>query len=75
MAKPGYSEHETGLAIDICLEKDGHWYNEFADEFTECYKVLHEICACYGFILRYPEGKEEITGYHYEPWHLRYLGD
>lgn len=75
VAKPGYSEHETGLAIDICLEKDGRWYNEFAPEFTECYKVLHEICANYGFILRYPEGKEEITGYHYEPWHLRYLGD
>ncbi len=74
VAKPGYSEHETGLAIDICMRKEDKWFNEFDEELNEVYPILHEICAQYGFILRYPEGKEKITGYHYEPWHLRYIG-
>lgn len=66
-ARAGHSEHQTGLAIDInSLEKafkntkEGKWLNENA------YK--------YGFILRYPESKEEITGYSFEPWHFRYVG-
>ena len=74
MARPGYSEHETGLAIDICMKKDEKWINEFDEGLDDCYSLLHKICADYGFILRYPEGKEKITGYHYEPWHLRYIG-
>lgn len=74
VAKPKYSEHETGLAIDICMKYKDKWVNEFDEELKECYVLLHEICADYGFILRYPEGKENITGYHYEPWHLRYIG-
>ena len=74
VARPGYSEHETGLAIDICMKKDEKWINEFDEGLDDCYHLLHKICADYGFILRYPEGKEEITGYHYEPWHLRYIG-
>lgn len=66
-ARPGHSEHQTGLAMDITsLEqsygntREGKWVAE------NCYK--------YGFILRYPQGKDNITGYIYEPWHLRYLG-
>ena len=74
VARPGYSEHETGLAIDICMKLGDKWINEFDEGFQACYETLHKVCAEYGFILRYPEGKEEITGYHYEPWHLRYLG-
>ena len=74
VARPGYSEHETGLAIDICMKLDDKWINEFDEGLNDCYKLLHRVCADYGFILRYPEGKEDITGYHYEPWHLRYLG-
>ncbi len=72
-ALPGTSEHETGLAIDVsgsdgkcaasdCFagSKEALWMAEHAPE--------------YGFIIRYPEGKESITGYQYEPWHLRYVG-
>lgn len=66
-ARAGHSEHQTGLAADInSLEqsfintKEGKWLNE------NCYK--------YGFIIRYPKGKEDITGYIYEPWHIRYVG-
>lgn len=72
-AFPGTSEHETGLAIDVssstgkCAAQDcfagtpeANWLAEHADD--------------YGFIIRYPKGKEAITGYQYEPWHLRYVG-
>lgn len=74
VARPGYSEHETGLAIDICGFIDGTWYNEFAAKLDKMYKVLHKVCAEFGFILRYPKGKESITKYAFEPWHLRYVG-
>ncbi len=69
-ARPGYSEHETGLALDIVTY--GNIGNEFAttDEFAWLKDNAHK----YGFILRYPEGKEELTGYSYESWHYRYLG-
>lgn len=74
MARPGYSEHQTGLAADVisidnpdCIHggcfadtPEGQWVVENAHEF--------------GFIIRYPEGAEDITGYQYEPWHLRYVG-
>lgn len=72
-AKPGQSEHQTGLAVDISTPTvqyrltselgetaEGQWMAEHAHEF--------------GFILRFPKGKEDITGYQYEPWHLRYVG-
>lgn len=70
-AKPGTSEHQTGLALDIggggcgiedCFGKtaEGKWVAENA--------------YLYGFIIRYPEGKDAITGYRYEPWHIRYVG-
>lgn len=72
-ARPGTSEHQTGLSFDvtstsgkchleICFAdmKEGQWVKNYARE--------------YGFIIRYPDSKEQITGYQYEPWHLRYVG-
>ena len=72
IAPPGGSEHNAGLAVDI-IDTD-HWdtYEEFED--TPEFKWLSEHCTEYGFILRYPKGKEDITGYIYEPWHYRYVG-
>ncbi|MBR5405993.1 MAG: D-alanyl-D-alanine carboxypeptidase family protein [Oscillospiraceae bacterium] len=66
-ARPGHSEHQTGLAMDI---------NKASSSFngTKEAKWLAANCAKYGFIIRYPEGKESITGYMYESWHVRYLG-
>ncbi|MBQ5333717.1 MAG: M15 family metallopeptidase [Oscillospiraceae bacterium] len=66
-ARPGHSEHQTGLAFDL-----NSIDITFAD--TEEYEWVKAHCAEYGFIIRYPEGKESITGYMYEPWHIRYLG-
>ncbi|MCR5654040.1 MAG: M15 family metallopeptidase [Lachnospiraceae bacterium] len=69
---PGSSEHEIGLAFDI-VATDYTYLNEgFGD--TKAGKWLAKNCANYGFILRYPKGKEEITGIEYEPWHFRYVG-
>lgn len=66
-ARPGYSEHQTGLAIDV---------NTIDDSFagTPEAEWLAKHAYEYGFIIRYPKGKESITGYKYEPWHIRYLG-
>ena len=66
-ARPGHSEHQTGLAIDV---------NEISDAFIGTPEAiwLEEHCAEYGFIIRYPQGKQGITGYKYEPWHIRYVG-
>ena len=69
-AKPGHSEHETGLASDIV--KQGVSMYDFGS--TKEYTWLKENAHKYGFILRYPEGKEYLTGYMYEPWHYRYVG-
>ena len=66
-AKPGQSEHQTGLAFDI---NSTRW--AFAESREA--KWLAENCWKYGFIIRYPKGKEDITGYVYEPWHIRYVG-
>ena len=76
VAIPGTSEHCIGLAADIVSST---WYNYNSDlthdfENTEHFKWLYEHCADYGFILRYPKGKESITGITYEPWHYRYVG-
>ena len=66
-ARPGHSEHQTGYAFDLnSLEE------YFADTPEGIW--LAENCHKYGFIIRYPKGKEHITGYMYEPWHVRYLG-
>ena len=66
-ARPGYSEHQTGLAFDLnSVDSSFENTKECAWVAKNCYK--------YGFIIRYPKGKESITGYMYEPWHIRYLG-
>ena len=67
---PGYSEHQTGLAFDILT------IGVLTDEFdkTKEYEWLINNSYKYGFILRYPKGKENITGYDYESWHFRYVG-
>lgn len=69
-ARAGYSEHQTGLSTDILT------YNSTLDTFeeTEAFKWLSKHAHEYGFILRYPKGKESITGYSYESWHYRYIG-
>lgn len=76
VAVPGYSEHHTGLALDLYLIIDGVdvYENEDMVQYPEIWAQIHEKLADYGFILRYLEGKEHITGYGYEPWHIRYVG-
>ena len=69
-ARPGYSEHQTGLAIDVFNEKSS--YTDF--ENTEEYKWMQEHAHEYGFILRFPKEKEQETGYQFEAWHYRYVG-
>ena len=77
VAPPGYSEHQTGLAIDVCMMINGEPDNDNDHMIAnvELFDKVHQLMPEYGFILRYPEGKEDITGYGYEPWHLRYVGD
>ena len=77
VAKPGYSEHHTGLALDLYLIIDGKdvYENEDMIVYTDIWAKIHELLPKYGFILRYLEGKEHITGYGYEPWHIRYIDD
>ncbi|MGG1679374.1 D-alanyl-D-alanine carboxypeptidase family protein [Neobacillus sp. NRS-1170] len=72
-AVPGTSEHETGLAIDV-TGGDGRCAAEECFGGTKEAKWLEKHAADYGFIIRYPKGKNAITGYTYEPWHLRYVG-
>ncbi len=66
-ARPGHSEHQSGYAFDL---------NSINDSFanTKEGKWINQNCYRYGFIIRYPKGKEDETGYKYEPWHLRYVG-
>lgn len=74
VAKPGYSEHQTGLAMDIEGETTlGTGLTEAFGESPEGIWVA-EHCHEYGFIIRYPKDKTSITGYIYEPWHIRYVG-
>ena len=69
-ARAGFSEHQTGLSIDIDnIYTD---YNKF--DITLEYKWMMDNAYKYGFILRYPKGKEDITGFQYESWHYRYVG-
>lgn len=70
-ARPGYSEHQTGLAVDLAASNEDD-HAEFKD--TNAFIWVSSNCYTYGWILRFPEGKETITGYEYEPWHYRYLG-
>ena len=68
-SKPGHSEHQTGLAFDVTARRN---FGGF--EGTKQFKWLSEHCWDYGFILRYPQSREEITGLPDEPWHYRYVG-
>ena len=72
-ARPGYSEHQTGLAFDFGGTSKADWLKE-SFETTKEGKWLNANAHKYGFHLRYQKGKESITGYMYEPWHYRYLG-
>ena len=72
-AEPGASEHQSGLAIDILC--DEYLTLDEGFENTDAFRWLNENCYKYGFILRYLKGKEDITGYNYEPWHFRYIGN
>jgi|GEM_PF-458096 len=76
VAVPGFSEHHTGFAIDTNLIQPDSQADEEtkAQERTALWAKVHAKLPEYGFILRYLEGKEDITGYSYEPWHLRYVG-
>lgn len=72
-ARPGHSEHQTGLAFDFGGSNQSYWLEtSFAD--TKEGKWLAANAHKFGFILRYPKGKESITGYMFEPWHFRYVG-
>lgn len=72
-AKPGQSEHQTGLSFDIGGANEGMWLmQEF--EYTEEGQWLKNNAYKYGFILRFPKGKDDITKYIFEPWHYRYVG-
>ncbi len=70
-ARPGFSEHQTGLCIDIDDNKLN--YTDF--ENSKSFNWMQENAHKYGYILRYPEDKTEITGYTYESWHYRYVGE
>jgi len=77
VAIPGTSEHHTGLAIDIVPKINGQWVIENEDMVreTEVFATIHKYLPQFGFIVRYPKWREVITGYTYEPWHIRYVGD
>ena len=72
VAPPGCSEHQTGLALDVsCPAAEFDLTEDFAK--TREYEFLENYGPIYGFILRYPRGKENITGYAWEPWHIRFV--
>lgn len=70
-ARPGHSEHQTGLALDVGVKNE---YSLGKFESSREFTWMKDHAHLYGFILRYPKGKEYITGYGYEPWHYRYVG-
>lgn len=72
VAYPGTSEHQLGLALDLVDAR--HTKLDESQEDTSAYQWLYEHCDEYGFIVRYPNGKTDITGIIYEPWHFRYVG-
>lgn len=73
-ARPGQSEHQTGLAVDVSSPAVDYQLSYSFGE-TEEGIWLAENSHRFGFVIRYPEGKEDITGYLYEPWHIRYVGE
>lgn len=72
-ARPGHSEHQTGLAVDMG-DENGSCDLEICFGDSNAGKWLAIHASEYGFIIRYPDGKSHITGYQYEPWHLRFVG-
>jgi len=72
-ARAGFSEHQTGFVTDIGGDNRGAWAETTFDDTTEA-RWLAENAGRYGFIMRYPPGKETITGYIHESWHYRYIG-
>lgn len=70
VAKPGQSEHQAGLAVDVASKSGTGTRFPTTREFA----WLRANSYAYGFVLRYPDGKTDVTGYHYEPWHYRYVG-
>ena len=75
VAKPGYSEHHTGLAIDVGILLEGKLYRTKEELLSvkHLFEIVHKKLPLYGFILRYPKDKESITKIAYEPWHYRYI--
>lgn len=75
VAAPGHSEHHLGLAIDVRI-RSSNMLSKIITKLSskDLSKMTHKALAEYGFILRYPEGAEEITGVKYESWHFRYVG-
>ncbi len=71
--KPGYSEHQSGYSFDLSLIDDEGGITEFDGEGI--YGWIEKNCEKYGFIIRYPSDKTEITGIYHEPWHIRYVGE
>lgn len=77
VAPEGTSEHHTGLAIDLSIKDDDNaWLtdNDTVIKHVSTFERMHPYLSRFGFILRYPKEKEHITGYPYEPWHIRYVG-
>ncbi len=76
VAPPGTSEHHTGLAMDLVSSDYWGYYSDLEHDYEnfDSFKWLYANCAEYGFILRYPKDKQEVTGITYEPWHYRYVG-
>lgn len=72
-ARPGQSEHQTGLAVDVSSTSVDYQLSNDYDKMEEG-KWLADHAHRFGFIIRFPKGKAEITGYQYEPWHIRYVG-
>lgn len=72
-SRPGYSDHQTGLAADISCESNSYNLNQDFENTAEG-QWLAQHAHEYGFVMRYPNGKESVTGYTYEPWHFRYIG-
>ena len=74
VALPGHSEHQTGLAIDLALTSDNIDFIRPDFPYTGICQTCRELASQYGFIERYPQKKESITGIAHEPWHFRYIG-
>lgn len=73
LAIPGTSEHQTGLAMDIAYLQDGIYSDDVKENDKEAIWLKNNAYK-YGFILRYPKGREDITGFQFEPWHFRFVG-